>query len=77
VAAHVNAAGNPTVFLQILEDDSGPRRVERWRLDSGTRFGGSLPATLRAVFDDRGITWMVLGQDDGSLLISPLPGAEE
>lgn len=74
VATHVDAGGIPTAFLLILDDNHDPERLERWRLDSGTRVDDILPVTLRAVFDDRGITWMVLGQDDGSLMITRLPG---
>jgi WD40 repeat protein len=73
VAAHVDSSGIPTAFLHIPgeDDDDHGARVEQWRLDTGTRLDPVLPATLRAVFDDGGVTWAVLGERDGSLQVRP------
>lgn len=67
--------GTPAAFVWIPGEDSGgeeDQRVECWRLDTGTRVNTRLPGTVRAVFDDADITWMVLGEPDGSLVIRPL-----
>jgi WD40 repeat protein len=73
VATHLDSAMTPTAFLHIPgEDDDRVARVERWRLDTGTRLDPVFPATLRAVFDDGGVTWAVLGERDGSLQVRPL-----
>jgi hypothetical protein len=44
------------------------------RLDTGERLNEVLAGTLRAVFEADGVTMMTLGAEDGSLVISPLPG---
>ncbi len=73
VATHVDRHGTPSAFLWFFGgDDDGGDRVERWRLDTGEKAGIRLPATLRAVFGERG-TWMVLGEFDGSLVVRPMP----
>jgi WD40 repeat protein len=76
VATHVDSSGTATVFLHIPGEDEDDRvaRVEQWRLDNGTRLDPVYPATLRAVFDDDGVTWTVLGERDGSLEVRPLNG---
>jgi hypothetical protein len=72
-AAHAGRHGTPPAFLWFFGgDDGGGDRVERWRLDTGEKAGVGLPATLRAVFGERG-TWMVLGGFDGSLVVRPVP----
>jgi hypothetical protein len=72
-AAHAGRHGTPPAFLWFFGgDDGGGDRVERWRLDTGEKAGVILPATLRAVFGERG-TWMVLGGFDGSLVVRPVP----
>jgi WD40 repeat protein len=79
VATHVDSSGIATAFLHFPghEDDDRVARVERWRLDNGTRLDPVFPDTLRAVFDDDGITWTVLGERDGSLEVRPLHGTEQ
>lgn len=72
VATHVDRHGTPSAFLWFFGRDDGVGRVERWRLDTGEKVDVSLPATLRAVFGERG-TWMVLGGFDGSLVVRPMP----
>jgi WD40 repeat protein len=77
VATHLDSAMTPTAFLHIPgEDDDRVARVEQWRLDTGTRLDPVFPETLRAVFDDGGLTWTVLGQRDGSLQVRPLNGTK-
>jgi hypothetical protein len=78
VATHVDSQGTPTAFLWIPGEGDGQdavERVEQWRLDTGARIDADLPFTLRAVFDDAGRTWLVLGMADGSLVIRPLAEA--
>jgi WD40 repeat protein len=75
VATHVDRNGTPTAFVWIPggnRSEEERQRVGCWRLDTGTRVNTRLPGTLRAVFDDAGTTWMVLGEPDGSLVIRPL-----
>jgi hypothetical protein len=43
---------------------------------NGEQVGPPLPATFSAVFDDNGVTWMVLSEPDGSLVVCPLPPVE-
>ena len=76
VATHVDSCGTATAFLHIPGEDDDDRvaRVEQWRLDNATRLDPVYPATLRAVFDDDGITWTVTGERDGSLEVRPLNG---
>jgi len=78
-AIHVDRAGVPFGFVyvgDVDEDDPDGKHVERWRLDSATRVGPPLPATFCTVFDDEGMTWMVLSEPDGSLVVCPLPPVE-
>lgn len=80
IAAYVNQAGVPIVFMDIPDadqDDPQGKHVERWRLDTAAPVSPPLPATFRAVFDDNGATWMVLAEPDGSLIVEPLPTTEE
>jgi WD40 repeat protein len=74
IATHVDSSGTPTAFLHIPGEDDDDRgaRVEQWRLDTGTRLDLVFPETLRAIFDDGGVTWTVLGERDGSLQVRPL-----
>lgn len=71
VAVHVDAEGTPTAFVRLWEKVPVDH-VEQWRLDTGTRVAADLPASLRAIFDDDGVTWAVLGEGDGSLAVQPL-----
>ncbi len=77
VATHVDSAGAATAFLHIPGEDRDDRvaRVERWRLDDGTRLDPAYPEALCAVFDDGGLTWTVLGDREGSLEVRPFGGA--
>jgi WD40 repeat protein len=74
MTTHGDSSGTPTAFLAIHgeDDDDRGERIEQWRLDTGTRLDQEFPATLRAVFDDGGLTWTVLSQRDGSLQVRPL-----
>jgi WD40 repeat protein len=76
VATHVDAGGTATAFLHIPgdDDDNRVKRVEQWRLDDGTRLDPVFPGTLCTVFGDSGVTWAVLGEQDGSLEVRPLDG---
>jgi WD40 repeat protein len=79
IGIYVDRAGVPFGFVDIPDVDNGDpegKHVERWRLDSATPVGPPLPATFRAVFDDDGVTWMVLAEPDGSLVVCPLPPIE-
>jgi hypothetical protein len=42
--------------------------------DDGTRLEAVFPETVCAVFDDGGLTWIVLGERDGSLEVRPFKG---
>lgn len=80
VAAQADRDGHPVAFVHFPAEFDEPEegwRVERWRLDRLTRVEPDLPATLRAVFDDAGATWMVLSELDASLVIRPLPPIPE
>ena len=76
VATHVDSCGIPTAFLHISgeDDDDHVARVEQWRLDNGTRLDPEYPPTLRAVFDDGGVTWTATSERDSSLDVRPLNG---
>jgi hypothetical protein len=46
----------------VPDDDAGANpvnRVERWRLDTGTRVDADFPETFCALFDDGGRTRML------------------
>ena len=76
-AIYVDKAGVPFGFVDIPDHDAPDgKHTERWRLDSAARAGPPLPATFRAVFDDAGVTRMVLAEPDGSLTVCPLPPIE-
>lgn len=78
VATHADSQGTPTAFLWLPGEGDGEdaaERVEQWRLDTDARIDVHLPVTLRAVFDDPGRTWIVLGEPDGSLVIRLLARA--
>lgn len=78
LSAHVDEGGAPVAFLWIRgKGDRKGGRVAEWRLDTGRQVRRRLPGTLRAVFYDSGVRWMVLANSDGSLAIRPLPKAAQ
>jgi hypothetical protein len=69
----VDSRGTPTVFLQVDDEETGVERVERWRVDTGTKVDGPWPDNLRALYRDENQLKMVLSGNDGTLTIRPAP----
>jgi hypothetical protein len=77
----------------VIETDDGPMAAAnasggglgRWDPVTGVAAGGAFGLDAGSAARSwaprspvaGGLSWMVLGEDDGSILISPLPGAEE